>query len=492
MIKTSNHFSLKKFFYIAIFIQLFRLAVLYFFLQKYDLYVDEVYYWGWSNVIEYGYYSKPPVIAWLIKLATMLFGESEIALKISSIIIYPITSSVLYLIAYRLFKDKKIAFYSAFAFLTLPAISLSSMIISTDVVLLLFWALSLYFFLKAIEDNHLIDWIFVGIFAGFGMLSKYNMIFFLVSVILVLILNKNYRVHFKNRFFYLALLISILIFIPNLYWQYSYDFISFVHTKEISQIDKALFHPKKFLEFFGAQFGVFGPLFFAMLLYLLYKIKSLFKDQKMQFLYLFVLPYFVFIHTLSILTRAFANWSAPIYVAATILVVAFLIKKEKVKLLLWAIGLNIAISLVAYLYHPVVNVLNVELGAKSDPAKRVYGWSKLAKEVQKVQKEHNLRLLFNDRTTMAEMIYYIKPHPFDSLMFSPRKSIKNQYELKNRLQSSHIGDSFLLIVKADLSPTYFSKYFEKVELLKSIEIPLYEDYSLDYRVYKVENFKGYL
>jgi len=492
MITINSHFSLKKFLYIAIFIQLFRLVVLYFFLQKHDLYVDEVYYWGWSNVIEYGYYSKPPVIAWLIKLATTLFGESEIALKISSIIIYPITSSVLYLIAYRLFKDKKIAFYSAFAFLTLPAISLSSMIISTDVVLLLFWALSLYFFLKAIEDNHLIDWIFVGIFSGFGMLSKYNMIFFLVSVVLVLILNKNYRVHFKNRFFYSALFISILIFIPNLYWQYSHDFVSFVHTKEISQIDKALFHPKKFLEFFGSQFGVFGPLFFAMLLYLLYKIKSLLKEQEMQFLYLFVLPYFVFIHILSILTRAFANWSAPIYVAATILVVSFLIKKGKDKLLLWAIGLNIAISLVAYLYHPVVNVLNVELSAKSDPAKRVFGWSKLAKEVQKVQKEHNLKLLFNDRTTMAEMIYYIKPHPFDSLMFSPRKSIKNQYELKNRLESRHIGDSFLLIVKAGVSPTAFSKSFERVELLKSIEIPLYKDYNLDYRVYKVENFKGYL
>lgn len=305
---TKNPYSLSTFLIIAIFIQLFRLAVLTYLMKDYSLYIDEVYYWGWAQSFELGYFSKPPMIAWLIMITTSIFGDGEVATKCGALIVYPITSTIIYLISIKLFKDEKIAFYSALSFLTIPAISMSSIIISTDVVLLLFWSLSIYFFLKALEKDELKTWLIAGFFAGCGLLSKYNMIFFLVSVALVFILNKDYRILFKNKNFYLSLVVAAIVFIPNLYWQYTHDFISFAHTREISQVEKELFHVDKMFEFLGAQLGVFGIVLFPVLLFLIFKLKTIFQDNSMKFLYLFVIPYFLFITTLSLLSRAFANW----------------------------------------------------------------------------------------------------------------------------------------------------------------------------------------
>ncbi|HHD78267.1 MAG TPA: hypothetical protein ENK98_01290, partial [Epsilonproteobacteria bacterium] len=46
-----------------------------------DLYIDEAYYWVWSQNFDWGYYSKPPMIAWVISLATGLAGESSLVMK---------------------------------------------------------------------------------------------------------------------------------------------------------------------------------------------------------------------------------------------------------------------------------------------------------------------------------------------------------------------------------------------------------------------------
>jgi len=458
-------------------------------MENFSLYIDEAYYWTWAQNPQFGYYSKPPMIAWLIMLTTSIFSNTEIALKLGALLIYPITSCVIYLISNRLFNDTKISFYSAISFITIPAVSMSSLIISTDVILLLYWSLSMLFFIKALQEESNSSWLIAGFFAGCGLLSKYNMIFFIVSVVLILVLNKDYREHFKNKYFYFALIVAVLVFMPNLYWQYQNNFISFEHTKEISQIEKKdLFHINKMFEFLGAQLGVFGPLFFPFLFFLLFKFKTIFENNSLKFLYLFVAPYFIFITILSLLSRAFANWSAPIYVAGIILVVSYLVKIKKIKLINLSIVINLLLAMILYFYHPITNTLGIELTKKNDPYARIYGWEKLAKELDGVREKYNYRLIFQGRKVMSEMIFYMKPHPFNSLIYNPKKIVQNQYHMKNSLKKA-INETFLYIAKGD--NVGFAKKFDKIKLIKNIEIKLYKDYSLKYNVYLVKNFKGY-
>ncbi len=476
--------NFKTFLLLIILIQLYRFFVL--LNAQIDLYVDEAYYWGWSQHLDFGYYSKPPMIAWVIALFTSLCGENEICIKLPALILYPITSIFIYLTAKELFEERT-AFWSGVAFLTLPAVSLSSLIISTDVVLLLFWAMALYFFIKAINSNKNLYWALAAVAAGAGLLSKYTMIIFLLSVFCFLALDPRYRRHLKNPKLYLTILIAAIIYFPNLVWNAAHQYISFVHTKQISGIEsESHFHITKMLEFLGAQFLVFGPIFFGVFLWLLWKRP---KSMPFKLLLCFSIPFLAIITLQAFLSKALANWAAPTYVAATILVVAYLLSIQKIRLLLIGIALNILLSLGFYHYHALTHLLDIKLTAKNDPYKRVRGYKELAQKLEPFIKRYpKTHLLFDDRTTMAEMIYYLHPHPFDAVMFNPTHQLKSQYHLFTDL-NKYLGEDFLYITASPINKA--APYFHHSMKVGTIHIPLYQGYERIYHLYLLQDFQGY-
>ena len=95
-----------------------------------------------------------------------------------------------------------------------------------------------------------------------------------------------------------------------------------VHVKDNAGIDEPLFHPDAFLEFFGSQFAVFGPLLFAGLIVLASSPRTL-AEPRARLLAAFALPTLAMMLAVSFLSRANANWAAPAFVSATVLVVAW-------------------------------------------------------------------------------------------------------------------------------------------------------------------------
>ena len=71
--------------FFLIFITFLKIFALY--ISPLELSVDEAQYWDWSNNIEFGYFSKPPLIAWLISITTSMFGNDEWSVRIFSPII---------------------------------------------------------------------------------------------------------------------------------------------------------------------------------------------------------------------------------------------------------------------------------------------------------------------------------------------------------------------------------------------------------------------
>ncbi|MDP9042895.1 MAG: glycosyltransferase family 39 protein [Bacteroidota bacterium] len=77
-------------------------------------------------------------------------------------------------------------------------------------------------------------WLYLmGLGAGFGLLSKYSIAFYIVSLIPALLLTRQ-RTIFLNRHFYFAIALAFLIFLPNLIWQYSNHFPVIYHMHELS------------------------------------------------------------------------------------------------------------------------------------------------------------------------------------------------------------------------------------------------------------------
>jgi 4-amino-4-deoxy-L-arabinose transferase-like glycosyltransferase len=129
-------------FFIVIFVTLWRIITLHF--DTTDLFVDEAQYWFWSQNLDLGYYSKPPMIAWVIRAMTGLAGSNGIFwIRLSGPLIHMATALVLMKIAKR-FVSPDIEGWTGATYITLPGVALSSVFFSTDVVLLFFLAVALF------------------------------------------------------------------------------------------------------------------------------------------------------------------------------------------------------------------------------------------------------------------------------------------------------------------------------------------------------------
>ena len=108
------------------------------YLTNFDLFGDEAQYWIWSQSLDFGYYSKPPFVAWIISFFTFFLGNSFVIIKIIPIIFYIISGYVVYLLSLELFNNKIQAVLTAASFYLMPAVSFSSFLLSTDVFLIFF------------------------------------------------------------------------------------------------------------------------------------------------------------------------------------------------------------------------------------------------------------------------------------------------------------------------------------------------------------------
>ena len=477
--------NLKIFSLLIIFLFLFRLYALK--IMHIDLFFDEAYYWYWSKHLAWGYYSKPPFIALAIKIFTGIFGDNIYSVKIASNLFYSLSSIYVYLIGKELFNEK-IAFLSGIAFITIPGISYLSEIISTDAFLVFFWSFTLYYFIKALKSDKWSYWILSGIGGGLGLLSKPTMIIFVLSVVFYLLIDSKQS--FKNKKFYIAMILAAIIYLPNLMWNYHHNFIMFHHIENISEIQhKSHFHPKELLEFLGAQFGVFGPVFFGIYLYLIFKISVIFSKKEYKFLYFFSMPFLIIISLQALIERANANWALPTYVAANILVVYYLYQKSK-KWLWGGIFINIILMLIVYFYHPIMHTFGITLTKKNDFYRRVLGWSELAKKINPVIiKYPNTKLAFTNRDLMSEMIFYLKPQPLNAQLFNPSKKIINQFAISTDM-NKYKHQNFLVLLKSE-NKKYIQKYFKQCKFLTKKEVKIYKDFSRKVYIYYCTDFKGY-
>ena len=112
------------------------------FISPLGLHGDEAQYWSWSQDPDWGYFSKPPMIAWMIAATTSIFGHAEWAVRLSSPILHSVTGFLIFRLTARIY-DGRTGFWASAVYLLMPAVWLSSGIASTDVSLLMFWIIAL-------------------------------------------------------------------------------------------------------------------------------------------------------------------------------------------------------------------------------------------------------------------------------------------------------------------------------------------------------------
>ncbi len=475
---------------LVIFLALLTFArLIWLYVSGHDLYGDEAQYWLWSQNLDWGYYSKPPVVAWVIYLSTATFGESEWAIRIFSPLTHTIISIVIYKIAIELF-DKKTAIWSAITYITLPAVFVSSSLISTDPFLLLFWSLSFYAYIKALKTDNLTWWVALGITAGFGMLTKYSMGLLLISILLHLYFSGKLPVVLKSPKIWIGGVIAFIIWLPNLVWNYNNAMASFNHTYDLARgRADSQFSIKNFGIFFISQFAVFGPILFSTLIYFFIKIKKT-EFKKYSLLLIFSLTFFIVICVLSFLSRAHANWAAPAYVATTILVVHYLLSKNKLNLLKASFMLHLVLGVLLLFYGAAVQNFDIPLSKKTDIFKRVRGFEEIGDQLDTYRLIYpNVFWAADDRMNLSSLAYYTKPHAFDLKKWNPSMQIKDHFDLTTSMAEA-VGKN-VVVISNYYTASSLIKYGKSTEEIGCLYYSPYEGLEKKFNLILIRGFKGY-
>ncbi len=276
---------------------------------------DEAYYWMWSKSLAGGYYDHPPMVAIVIRLGTMIAGDTELGVRLVSILLALPMSFAVYQAAAILFGGRRVAATSALLLnITLMA-AVGTMIVTPDAPLLVASSFVLYSLAKVLESGRGAWWLAVGLSVGAALLSKYTALFFGPAILIWLIAVPKLRRWFISPWLYLGGLVALAMFAPVILWNADHHWVSFI--KQMGRARIADFKPVFIAELIPTQIAFATPLVFilgAMGLYALLhrRAGALAARVLIGAMFWTIVAYFVW-HSLH--ARVEANWFAPVYPA---------------------------------------------------------------------------------------------------------------------------------------------------------------------------------
>jgi dolichol-phosphate mannosyltransferase len=202
----------------------FFLRVLY--CGQIELIPEETYYWNYSRHLDIGYLDHPPMVAWLIKLGTLLFGDTEFGVRFGALCCGTVSSYFIYRVTRNVFGESSALLALGLA-QVLPFFFLAGMIMTPDAPLTAAWAASVYFLERALIAGRRRAWLWAGLALGLGLLSKYTIAMLGAATFLFMLLDPTSRRWLRRWEPYAAAGIAAAVFAPVLVWNAQHDWASF-------------------------------------------------------------------------------------------------------------------------------------------------------------------------------------------------------------------------------------------------------------------------
>jgi 4-amino-4-deoxy-L-arabinose transferase-like glycosyltransferase len=462
------------------------------------LYFDEAQYWMWSRSFEWGYFTKPPLIAWVIGATTALAGtDAEWAIRLGAPIAHAIAASALYLLG-RSMYGAWAGFWAAFGWLMLPGVWFSSSLISTDALLLPLWSIALLAMWRLVVTRSWMWTIVLGLAIGIGIQAKYAMLYFFVCTALAAWWLEPVRAALAKGRGIIATVIAAAAIAPNVWWNAQNGFVTATHTAENARLDvRDMFNLDELFEFITGQAIVIGPIIFFVIIWALWRAwrRSGGLSTEEKFLIAYILPPFVFISIIAFISRANANWAAVAYPAIVLLVTGSLFSSVKGRrTLVMATVVNIAfgaafVAIVAFL----PGLANSFKGVRT-----ANGWEETAREIAlraapQPGEQPFTAVLVDDRATYFELAYYWRQARRASAPLPPVRMWLLHGQARNSAESSNPmrpeeGGRVLVV---HLTPQYLplvATDFTTFRTIEHLTVPLGGGYNRDIEISIGEGF----
>ncbi|MCO8144830.1 glycosyltransferase family 39 protein [Rhodovulum tesquicola] len=410
-----------------------RVALLWF--NRMDLFVDEAQYWLWGRELALGYYSKPPMVGWVIRAATELAGsDAPFWVRLPAPLFHGATALILGWIAAGLWGARA-AFWVALGYVTLPMVTVGSILISTDTIMFPFLALALGGWLRLLRGGGRVWAVVAGVALGLAFLSKYAAIYYLISAILAALILRAARPALRDGL--TALGLFALTIAPNVVWNLVNGLTTVQHTLDNADWvrdpgSRAGLNLAGLAEFLASQFAVFGPVLFGALVWLVLRRGA--GDGARRLLLVFALPPLVIVSGQALLSGAYANWAAAAYLAGTLAVLPWLAPRWRVAS--FAVNGTVALAL------PVLGVFADQAAPGGKPLlERYLGLDEMSAEIVSGAREAGLGVVVSEnRSLLADLFYSARDSGLALHAVPPSGRAPHHYALRHPLPEGLAGE----------------------------------------------------
>lgn len=497
-----------------------------------DLSGDEAHYWDWSRHLDLSYYSKGPLVAYLIRASCAVFGDEMWAVRLPALVLGVATSLVTYLLALKLFGSDRIALGAVLLSHIVPMFVAGSLLMTIDPPFFFCWALSTHLLALVLFEGRRWVWPLIGVVVGAGFLAKYAMFLWLPMMLLVLWLDRvNGRRELRSAGPWVACFVAMLFTTPVVIWNARHDWVSVMHVgkqtgaAEVGGAGLAA-APVRILEFLAGQAAVVGPplavLIVAAGLYArrLRRVQSDAPEARRgTFLLWIALPFFVLATLVNVRAKAQPNWAAPAYFTLMILLAWFLSVqlRDRASWRAWrpwfysAVAFGVLMVPVAHnfeLVYPLISWADRTIARpwfgkalsvrQLDPTVKLRGWEELGSFVSGEARQlgDGTFILCEDYQVTAQMAFYVPGQPKTYYLGSwlrDRAKRYSQYDLWPD-RSLDPKDSPHLVGKNAVFVGWFKPElhdaFERVEELPLLDIERRGVKIRSFRVTRCYGFRG--
>jgi 4-amino-4-deoxy-L-arabinose transferase-like glycosyltransferase len=468
-------------------INLVRLA----FAPLFELVPQEAYYFLYSQHLALSYFDHPPVLAFVLRLFTELFGKSELSLRLAAFTLSVLTQLIWVDLARRHLGPT----WRRAALWLLPTsmVTVTSLISTPDPPLLLFWTLAVHQLHGALFEGRRSRWITAGVAMGLAFDSKYTGVFLQAGLVLFLLVSTQHRRWLRTPWPWVTVAVAQAVMTPVYLWNAQHGFASFLFQTADRASQSSGPGLRWTLGLLGTQSALLGvPLFFALLALALRPHRFLSGTQAGSgagrlFLACFFVPPFLTFFVISFVALVKPNWMMPAYLTGVILV-ADLLRGRWLRANLALCALIHVLGAVELLFYPI--------RLQTDDTWK--GWRALGKQVEEraAQQPGAFIASADGYKTAAELRFYTALEVYGPNVVGARGL---QFDYVDPDPSALVGRDAILVDSAprdftpgrgDGVPDYMAAHFSSAEEAEPILIIERGRVLRKFRVYNCRNYLG--
>jgi len=418
------------------------------------LFPDEYYYWAWSRHLAAGYFDHPPVVAWLIRAGTTLFGITPLGVRALTLACGALTVVAVGRLAARL-AGPAAAPRAMLLFAVTPLITGAFVLATPDAPLLAATSWALYAILRAVDVEAIPRqalgwWVAAGVLLGVAGLSKYPAILVPAAVAVTLALHRPLRRVLVTPGPYLAALLAMLVVSPVVAWNATHGWVSFRF-----QLSHGLGAPRggslldREVTMVSQQILAATPILFGFLVAAVWRTLRRRPESRAVLLAGVALCVALFFAWSGRRRPVEANWLALAYPSATVLLALWPLGARGVRWLRAGAWLSAALTLLllTHLATPLLPLPREPLATS-----QAFGWPGVGRAVERAAAASRgpgeLHFATNRYQDAAAVSFLLPTHP-PAFAFN-LNSRRNQYDLWSQFADvARPGDRMLLLLNED-------------------------------------------